>query len=197
MNQVRAWVLSLGLCLVAAGCTHPSMLDRLQSQAQGFEHARDQTIAVVRAAKSDIDPMGLDLVNVKYAALQSKANDYLGLVVESISTSSFDASKSAADAAALSKAIDGFNGTVQPLLQARGSSPAPQIVPAPLPIASDWVAELQASLTSSWPGYGQTLSSMSTEQRTTLGEQVKNSLAWPNFQDIAIAGTSAHPTASP
>lgn len=192
MKYVHLWVATLCLASAVVGCTQHSLSSELQSDVQPFAQTRDQAVAVVRAAKSAVDPMGIDIVNVKYAALQQQANGYLGLVVESIDTGSFDQNKSAADAEALIKAIDGFNGSVAPLLKPSAGPTPPGTPAAPLPLPDQWVTRLQDDLTSSWPGYGKSLAAMTADQRTALGEQFKSSLAWPNFQDIAAGSATTH-----
>jgi hypothetical protein len=188
MKDARFWLLMLCLCSAAAGCAHHSVSSSLQSDMQTFLQTRDHAVTVVRAAKANAGPQAVDIVNVKYAALQQQANGYLGLVVESIDTDAFDAAKGAADAEALTKAIDGFNGSVGPLLPKNGvgSSPSPA---AALPLPDEWVARLQTDLASSWPDYAAKLSALTPQQRSNLAEQLKASLAWPNFQDIAASNT--------
>ncbi|HXW50996.1 MAG TPA: hypothetical protein VEJ41_03305 [Candidatus Acidoferrales bacterium] len=194
-HHLCAWAAMVGLLVLLPACTHQSVAAGLQSQVQPFVQTRDQAVAVVHAAKTDLGPMDINVVNVKYAALQQQANGYVGLVVESISTGSLDPAKSSADALALTKAIDGFNGSVAPLLQQSTGSPPPQMLNAPLPLLDSWVPGFKDTLASSWGRYAGKLQGMSADERTALAEQFKASLAWPDFQDIA-AGNAA-PQKSP
>lgn len=178
-------LVTLCASLLAIACTHQTLSSQLQSQAQSFSQARDQAIAVVRAAKHNVGPVSINDVNLKYAALQEQANGYLGLVVEAINTGSLDGDKSGQDATGLTKAIDGFNGSVEPLLNPKSAALTPGAAAVPLPLSDQWVGNFKANLDASWPSYQKELSGMSSQQRTALGEQLKAQLAWPNFESIA------------
>jgi hypothetical protein len=117
--------------------------------------------------------------------LQEQANNYAGLIVEALTTASLDSAKNQTDAIALTKAIDGFNGSVQPLVKAVSPSTTPSTLPVPLPLPDQWVDSFRANLDSYWSQNQARIAKMSVDQRTELGEQIKQRLAWPDFQTIA------------
>jgi hypothetical protein len=149
-----------------------------------LNQARDQSIQIVRAARTDLGAEGVNDVDLKYAALQSRANDYLGLVVEAVTTDSFNPAKSQQDGMALKKAIDGFNGSLEPLLTAHVPGQSAPPARAALPLSDGWVDSMQMQLAAAWPRYRKQLAAMSNQQRSMLAEQLKHRLAWPDFQAI-------------
>jgi hypothetical protein len=183
-NHPSGLLACLAFAMVLASCAHQSTLSSLRSQVQPFTQARTQSIQVVRSARSDLGAQGINDLNVKYAALQSRANDYVGLMVEAITTGSLDAQKNREDADELAKAIDGFNGSLKPLVTPQVPGQSAPATKVPLPLPDQWVAAMQNQLAASWPQYQQQLSSMSAQQRTVLAEQLKHQLAWPDFQYI-------------
>jgi hypothetical protein len=177
--------LSLALALWATGCSHQDIASSLQARAQPFEQARSQAVAVVKDVKQQAGPLAINDVNVKYAALQAQANNYAGLIVEALNTASLDSAKNQTDATALTKAIDGFNGSVQPLVKPASPGATSHASPVPLPLPDSWVDGFRAALDSYWSRNQAQIAKMSVDQRTALGERIKAQLAWPDFQTIA------------
>ncbi len=178
--------LALLLAIGVAGCTHQDVASGLQNQVQPFVQARAQAIAIVANAKQQVDPGSINYVNVKYSALQEQANNFVGLLVEALDTTSFDSGKSEMDATELTKAIDGFNGSVEPLVKPKTAGAAQGVPSAPPPLPNQWVDSFRASLAAYWSQNQARVARMSLDQRTALGEQIKAQLSWPNFQDIAL-----------
>jgi hypothetical protein len=173
------------LVALLTACTHHQALSNLQAQIQPFKQARSQSVQIVKAAKRDFGAEDVNDLQLKYAALQTSANNYVGLEVEAVTTASFDAQKNDEDAAALRKAIDGFNGSLAPLVSPTvpgqtSSEPAR----VPLPLSNSWVDSLRAQLAASWPQYQHALTQMSSGQRVAMAEELKQQYAWPEFQDI-------------
>jgi hypothetical protein len=147
-----------------------------------FARTRAQAISVVGIAKKNLDPGSINQLNVKYAALQADANDYLGFITESLQSASFDQSRNQHSSAELSKTIEGFNGSVAPLVNPLKARPG--ITSIPLPLQSQWVTDLSSWLNAGWQNYHAQLSAMPAQDRMTLAQQVKGDYSWPSFQDI-------------
>ncbi len=177
--------LAMLVAIGVVGCTHQDVASGLQAQAQPFVQARAQAVAIVANAKQQVDPGSINYVNVKYSALQEQANNYVGLLVEALDIASFDSGKSQIDAAELTKAIDGFNGSIQPLVKPKTSAITQGGSSGPSPLPDQWVESFRASLDAYWSQNRARIAKMTPDQRTALGEQIKAQLAWPNFQDIA------------
>jgi hypothetical protein len=148
-----------------------------------FAQARDQAISVVRIAKKNLDPGSINQINVKYAALQTDANDYLGFIAESLQVAGFDVARNQRSASELSKTIDGFNGSVAPVMNPLKTMPG--VTAIPLPLQSHWVTELQTSLNTDWQNHRAQLSAIAPQARTAFAQQLKTDYKWPSFQDIA------------
>jgi len=178
-------VVTLALMLVTSwGCSHPEDLSSsLRAQMAPFARARAQAISVAGIAKKNLDPGSINQINVKYAALQADANDYLGFIAESLQAASFEQTKNQSSSTELTKTIEGFNGSVAPLMNPLKTRPG--IAPIPLPLESQWVTQLSTWLNSTWQKYHAQLSSMAPQDRIAAAQQLKAEYAWPNFQDIA------------
>jgi hypothetical protein len=178
-------VVAFALALTSLwGCSQPQEASSiLRSHMAPFAQSRSQAISVVGIAKKNLDPDSINQVNVKYAALQVDANDYLGLVVESLEVAGFNQAKNQSSSAELSKTIEGFNGSVEPIMNPLKTRPG--ISSIPLPLQSQWVTDLSAWLNSGWQTYHAQLSAMAPQDRMMLAQKLKAEYAWPNFQDIA------------
>jgi hypothetical protein len=178
-------VVTLALALMTSwGCSHPQDLSSsLRAQMAPFAQTRAQAIAVVKIAKKNLDPGSINQVNVKYAALQVDANEYLGFIAESVQVAGFDQARNQRSSTELNKTIDGFNGSVGPVVNPLKTRPG--VTSIPLPLQGQWVAELSTSLTTDWQNYHTQLSAMAPQDRMTLAQQLKADYVWPSFQDIA------------
>jgi uncharacterized protein YbjQ (UPF0145 family) len=170
--------------IASAGVAHPNIMPAIKSQIEPLAQARHQSITIVRSAKRDLGAEGINELDLKYAALQTKANDYLGTVVEAINVGSLDKQRSRQKAIELKKAIDGFVGSLQPLLVSPAHVPSSTPKRIALPLSDKWVDALQRRLDAVWPRYGQQLAAMPIATRAAIAEQVKRAFAWPEFQDI-------------
>jgi hypothetical protein len=179
----RIVVTFLAVAAIALGCSNPGgVSSALHSQMAPFAQSRTQAIAVVAITKKNLDPDSINQVNVKYAALQGEINEYVGFVVESFQVASFDESKNREYALALGKTIDGFNGSVEPMLNLLKTRPG--ITSIPLPLQTQWVPDFSSSLNAGWQNYHDQLNAMPAPDRMKLAQQLKTEYAWPNFQDI-------------
>src|SRR5579864_426535 len=142
--------LALLVAIGVAGCAHQDVASGLQIQAQPFVQARAQAVAIVANAKQQVDPGSINYVNVKYSALQEQANNYVGLLVEALDVASFDSGKSQIDATALTKAIAGFNGSIEPLVKPKTPGIAQGASGAPPPLPDQWVESFRANLDAYW-----------------------------------------------
>lgn len=176
-------VVIIAVLLGAWGCQHPQdVSSSVRAQLAPFAQTRAQAISVVATAKKNLDPGSINQVNVKYAALQADANDYLGFIAESVQVANFDQTKNQRSSAELSKTIDGFNGSVEPVVNPLKTRPGVSAIP--LPLESQWVTDLSSWLTTSWQSYHAQLSAMTPQDRMALAQQLKADYTWPAFQDI-------------
>jgi hypothetical protein len=197
--QSRIVVTVVVVVMLCWGCTHPADLaSSLRAQMAPFAQTRDQAISVVRIAKKNLDPGAINQINVKYSALQTDANDYLGFIAESLQVAGFDATRNQRSASELSKTIDGFNGSVAPVMNPLKTMPGVTVIP--LPLQSRWVTELQTSLNTDWQNHRAQLSAIAPQARTAFAQQLKADYTWPSFQDIATEKLPiplASPSAAP
>lgn len=165
-----------------SACAHSSQPARtLQAQLTPFEQTRTQAISLVTKAKHVLDPMSINELDVAYTNLEVKANDYTGFIVESVNVGGLDASKNAAYAANLKKAIDDFNRSYNTL---RVSAPTPGQTAA-ASLSSDWIQPFAGAVQSDWDRYHNAIAQAPTDRKTALTQQIKRETVWPNFEDIA------------
>lgn len=170
LNKVVPTLLMVVFCFA---CTHqPDVSRDIAVKMSPFIEARNQAIAIATAAKHNLDPANINQVNVKYAALEGEANDYVGFLVESINIGSLDNDKNNKYASDLTKSIKGFDGSVGPLL------------PGFQQVSADWVASFSKAVGKYLQQNGP-VSKLSAQQKTILTEQIKRKAVWPNFEAIA------------
>jgi len=148
-----------------------------------FAQTRAQAISVIGIAKKNLDPGSINQINVKYAALQVDANEYLGFITESLQSASFDQTRNLRSSTELSKTIEGFNGSVAPVVNPLKTRSG--ISAIPLPLQSQWVTDLSSWLNAGWQQYRAQFSAMAAQDRIAAAQQLKSEYAWPSFQDIA------------
>jgi hypothetical protein len=183
-SRSRIVVMLMAAAIVALGCSNRAGVSAaLHSQMAPFAQSRTQAIAVVAITKKNLDPDSINQVNVKYAALQGEMNEYLGFIVESFQVASFDQTKNREYAVALGKTIDGFNGSVEPMMNLLKTRPG--ITSIPLPLQTQWVPDFSSSLNAGWQNYHDQVNAMAPQDRVALAQQLKTEYAWPSFQDIA------------
>jgi len=188
-------ILSFVVLATSWGCSHrEDVSSLLRSHLAPFDQSRAQAISVVGIAKKNLDPDAINQVNVKYAALQVDANEYLGFIVESLQAADFDQARNEHSSAELSKTIEGFNGSVAPIVNPLKTRPG--ITSIALPLQSQWVTDLSTWLNTGWQNYHGQLNAMTPQDRMTIAQQLKGDYAWPNFQDIATEKLP-RPSASP
>jgi hypothetical protein len=176
-------VVTLAVLLATWGCTHPQdVASSVRAQLAPFAQTRAQAISVVAIAKKNLDPGSINQVNVKYAALQADANDYLGFIAESLQVADFDQTRNQRASTELSKTIAGFNGSVEPVVNPLKTRPGVSSIP--LPLQGQWVSDLSSWLTTSWQSHRAQLSAMTPQDRMALAQQLKADYTWPTFQDI-------------
>ncbi len=177
------------VAFVVAGCNrHVDPTQALHSQVAPFTQTRDHTVAMVTAAKHTLDPPSLNQLNVSYAALEAKGNEYAGFLVESVSIASFDAMRNDQDASSLKKAIDDFNaslGTISPKVAGTDR------------LSTAWVPDFASSVKTYWDRYHANVATATPQTRDALIKQLKSDTVWPNFEDIATQPLSAPPTHRP
>lgn len=177
-------ILTFVVLTTSWGCSHQEDISSLiRSHLAPFAQSRQQAISVVGIAKKNLDPDSINQVNVKYAALQVDANEYLDLIVESLQVAGLDQTRNQRSSAELSKTIIGFNGSVEPIMNPLKTRPG--ITSIPLPLQSQWVTDLSAWLNSGWQNYHGQLDAMTQQDRTSIAQQLKAEYEWPSFQDIA------------
>ena len=182
--QSRIVVILAFVLTTSIGCSRQQDASSvIRSHMASFAQARAQAISVVGIAKKNLDPDSINQVNVKYAALQADANDYLGFIAESLQVATFDQTRNQRSSVELSKTIDGFNGSVEPIMNPLKTRP--ELSAIPLPLQSQWVTDLSAWLNTDWQNYHGQLNAMTPQDRMTISQQLKAEYAWPSFQDIA------------
>ncbi len=182
--QSRMVVTVIVAVMLSWGCSHPADLSSsLRAQMAPFAQTRAEAISVVRIAKKNLDPGSINQINVKYAALQTDANEYLGFITESLQVAGFDEARNQRSSTELIKTIEGFNGSVAPVMNPLKTRSG--ITAIALPLQSHWVSELSTSLNTDWQNHHGQLSAMTPQDRMMFAQQLKTDYVWPSFQDIA------------
>jgi hypothetical protein len=182
--QSRIVVILALVLLTSGGCSHPQdMSSSFRAHLAPFAQTRAQAISVVGIAKKNLDPGSINQINVKYAALQVDANEYLGFITESLQSASFDQTRNLRSSTELGKTIEGFNGSVAPVVNPLKTRPG--ISAISLPLQSQWVTDLSSWLNGGWQQYHAQLSAMAAQDRMAAAQQLKAEYSWPSFQDIA------------
>ncbi|MGA8535491.1 MAG: hypothetical protein WB615_15390 [Candidatus Tumulicola sp.] len=178
-------VLFIIAALAGAGCTHKTDAAReLGSAVAPFSRARDQTVALVTAAKHALGAADLNSLAVTYAALEEKGNGYAGFLVEAVNAGSFDSDVNAKDAQKLTDAVKAFNKSFASLAPA---SLAGTSVP------SAWIPQFSQSMEAYWNHYHEQLAALSPQAKLDLIKQLKARVVWPNYENIATESI-AQPT---
>jgi hypothetical protein len=175
--------------LVTACAHRENSAGELHARMAPFTQARDSAVAIVQAGKQTFDPLSLNQLSVSYTALELKANDYAGFLVESASLASFDDGKNSQYATSLRNGIDAFDTSLQRMkLQPKTIKDSP---------SSTWVPAFADSVKAYWERYHVTLARASPKTKAGLVQQLKTDSVWPNFEDVATPAPTVVPSNSP
>lgn len=180
-NDRQTLIALLAAATLSACAHHTAPVQTLQAQLKPFEDTRSQAISLVAKAKRVLDPMSINQLDVAYSDLEVKANDYTGFIVESVAVGGLDASKNAAYAANLRKAIDDFNRSYNTL---RLSAPKPGQTTAAA-LSSSWLSPFANAVQGDWDRYHNAIAQAPPDRKAALTQQIKRETVWPNFEDIA------------
>ncbi|MGB8909636.1 MAG: hypothetical protein WCC84_12905 [Candidatus Cybelea sp.] len=171
--------------IILSGCTHHANPDQeLTAGIAPFTDSRDKIVRLVASAKHSLGAEDLNSLAVVYTPLEEKANAYAHFLVESVSSTSFDADQNNVRALELTEAISTFNKNFAKIASSKQAASA---------TPSAWVAPFAAKVATDWGKYDAAMNAMSSPAKADLIKQLRNATLWPNYEDIATEPLATPP----